>query len=407
MKAKWIKLLLAVACLTLSTGVVACGDKNHDGSARSSVSIYSRISVPDRENSEESSSKYEVSSSEEVSSENSFVEVDSSVEVSSSEEEESSSAEVSSSAEEISMESAMDSSEEDSSEELEKIEIQKIEFEQEEYIFDCMEENLTLRPIIYPANADTSDLTWSSSSSRVYPDEEGNIISLGTGTAVVTVTASNGVSASCVVTAEYCYHTIAFSKDEYTTTVGGTFDVALRDSPSYGNCALEYEFSDESVAAIDDYGCVVALKEGTTTLTIRTHKGLSATCTLISEKGLSIETPTCPTTVNNWSDPAYFKTQTAEITSVTCDIEKTSGTYWFNITIKGRKTWCKYSGSYQFKIYYELVDENNIIVDSGFVSSESCAVNQGFIITERIWIDAEEMENYGKNLKMTFSDVAW
>ena len=58
-------------------------------------------------------------------------------------------------------------------------------------------ETTSAKATIFPENADDRTLTWTSSDEAVATvDEKGNIVATGGGTATITVTASNGVSAS-------------------------------------------------------------------------------------------------------------------------------------------------------------------------------------------------------------------
>ena len=129
MKGKWLKLLAVLACLTLATGVAACGGKD-DGGKSSSGSSLSEVSSSEDSSSEEieDSSSEENSSLEESSSEVESLSEEISIEVESSSEEisseessevvDSSSEEESSSVEESSSEIEDSSSEEVSSEEI-------------------------------------------------------------------------------------------------------------------------------------------------------------------------------------------------------------------------------------------------------------------------------------------------
>ena len=290
-----------------------------------------------------------------------------------------------------------------------------------------------IQPIIKPDNASMKTLEWTFS-------EEGWTVSESaeeTGTyhieysgstravATLTITAHNGKSVSCTVVSETCLYELRFAQSVYELEIGQGSNGAIwcyrGPGVSYGECCeIEYSFSDESVATYRD-GDIVALKEGITYLTISTHTGLSATCLLVcneAEEPFTLTAPDCPMEITNfgWYEvggvvTSYFETQTATINEITYEfIEYSADVLKIKIKVNGIKDWCKYSGSYQFKINYKLYDGNGTVVDSGTMSSYSCAVGEGFEIIETIVFTGFDFENTAPEKKaytLTLSDVAW
>lgn len=302
------------------------------------------------------------------------------------------------------------------------IEVESISLEQEIYYSDRMGTKARIKPIIEPSNATIKTLDWTFSEGDWIVDEtqeEGvySVNNLNNCTATLTITTYNGKTVSCTVVSEYCIEELRFSQNEYTLEVGSFSNGAISyyQYPSYGNCDLILSVADESVAMIYD-GQILALKEGTTTLTMSTHSGLSDTCTLICVGEIApkfvLNTPSCPTEIANWSNPAYFQTQTATINTIeyTFSELKNIDMLDIKITVKGKKTWCKYTGSYQFKINYKLYDGDGVVVKSGTMSSYSCDVGENFVINETITLrnfDFDNMTDAMRNYTITFSDVAW
>ena len=116
----------------------------------------------------------------------------------------------------------------------------------------------------------------SSDPARVSVTKKGVIKGLKTGSATVTVTADNGVSASCEVTVKNAPGSITLSPSSVTLGVGQT--AALKVGLPSGSAASgTFESSDEKVATVDEMGVVTAKKVGTATITAKSYNGKTAT----------------------------------------------------------------------------------------------------------------------------------
>ena len=133
---------------------------------------------------------------------------------------------------------------------------------------------------VMPENADTASLYWSSSDPSVATvDEEGNVTGADVGTAVITITADNGVSASCNVK--------VYNPDYPDELTLNRTSLALLPGKSFRLTANGYErvipltwtSSDPDVATVSSNGAVLAKAPGNTVITA-TGGGLSASCEL-------------------------------------------------------------------------------------------------------------------------------
>ena len=112
----------------------------------------------------------------------------------------------------------------------------------------------------------------------VTPD--GLLTGVGTGTADVVVTTHNGKTASCTVTVVTPPDRIYLNKS--ALTIRQTTTEQIIPSVNEGSHCSKYSFvsSDPSIATVDDQGNVSGISKGTATITVTTHNGISAECSV-------------------------------------------------------------------------------------------------------------------------------
>ena len=148
-------------------------------------------------------------------------------------------------------------------------------------------ESETLTATITPSNA-TGDKTvkWSSSNEAVAAvDSNGKVTAKKAGTAVITVTSSNGKTAGCTVTVkqkEIAITGISLNKSTTSLTEGEseTLTATITPSNATGDKTVKWSSSNEAVAAVDSNGKVTAKKAGTAVITATSSNGKSASCTV-------------------------------------------------------------------------------------------------------------------------------
>ena len=156
-------------------------------------------------------------------------------------------------------------------------------------------EKLTLIAIVDPSSLSDFALTWSSSdSSIVSVDENGVITGLKEGTAAVTVTSSNGKSATCVVKVTknaVDVKNIKLSTNKLTMKVGSVNQLIATIEPSNAtNRELVWSSSDSSIATVNNKGVIKGIREGVVTITVKTKNG-----TVIAKSTITIENVPTPT----------------------------------------------------------------------------------------------------------------
>lgn len=135
---------------------------------------------------------------------------------------------------------------------------------------------------VYPEETSFTKVTWSSSMPEIAEvDEQGRVTPHSVGEAVITATAQNGVSASCIVTVtNRPYTSISLDKKALNLEAGNTSLLQVLGEPANATEELKvsWESSDKAVASVSDTGEVTAKEAGTAVITAKTESGLSASC---------------------------------------------------------------------------------------------------------------------------------
>ncbi len=142
--------------------------------------------------------------------------------------------------------------------------------------------SLGLKAALVPPEATTSKtFTWSSSDPAVATVEDGGVTAVGGGTATITVTTEEGLTASCVVTVTVPVTNISLDESGIALEVGENQVLTETVNPSDAtNQNVTWSSSDEAVATVDG-GDVTAVGAGTATITATTEDGsFTATCSV-------------------------------------------------------------------------------------------------------------------------------
>ena len=153
-------------------------------------------------------------------------------------------------------------------------------------------ETYTLTATVNPDNATDKTVTWKSSNSSVATVENGTVTAKMSGVATITAS-SGGKSATCSVTVTTPVTSVSLDRsyvsleEEQTTTLVAT--VSPNDAD---NKTVTWISSDASVAKVNSYGLVTALKEGQAIITASAGT-LSASCTVnVSKKIIPVTSVT-------------------------------------------------------------------------------------------------------------------
>lgn len=146
-------------------------------------------------------------------------------------------------------------------------------------------EKASLKVTFTPGSATDKSLTWSSSDNSVATvSAAGEVTAVKAGKATITATSANGKTATCVVTVEakdIPVVSVSLDKTELKLTEGDKATLTATITPADAtDHDLDWTSSNPKVASVSDNGEVTALKAGTATITVATHNGKSATCTV-------------------------------------------------------------------------------------------------------------------------------
>lgn len=133
-----------------------------------------------------------------------------------------------------------------------------------------------------PSSAQLKKLTWSSSDNNIATVDNGTVTAMAKGSAVISVKAENGVTASCNITVKDKEITaLEMNKSSAKVKKGSTIelkvDVTPVDAPS-GN--LKWSSSDDSIATVNSKGFVTGVKAGVVNITVESSNGIEASCTI-------------------------------------------------------------------------------------------------------------------------------
>ena len=153
-------------------------------------------------------------------------------------------------------------------------------------------ESLSLTATVSPANATGKTVGWTSNNPSVATvDATGEVSAISAGTATITASTSNGLTAACIVTVNPAVVDatgITLSKTTLTLTTGGTGQLnATVDPADATDKTVTWTTNKPTVATVDASGKVTAVRSesagavitvGTATITATTANGLKATC---------------------------------------------------------------------------------------------------------------------------------
>ena len=137
---------------------------------------------------------------------------------------------------------------------------------------------------VYPSNAFNKGVHFVSDSTDVATvDDNGNIITVGSGTAIITAITDDGdYIAQCQVTVSVKVKSVELEQKDITVNVGNTITLVANINPDVASDkTVTWTSSDTSVATVDKDGVVRGVKTGSTTITAKTNDGgFEASCTV-------------------------------------------------------------------------------------------------------------------------------
>ena len=137
---------------------------------------------------------------------------------------------------------------------------------------------------VYPSNAFNKGVHFVSDSTDVATvDDNGNIITVGSGTAIITAITDDGdYIAQCQVTVSVKVKSVELDQKDITVNVGNTITLVANINPDIASDkTVTWTSSEPSVATVDKDGVVRGVKTGSATITAKTNDGgFEASCTV-------------------------------------------------------------------------------------------------------------------------------
>ena len=212
-----------------------------------------------------------------------------------------------------------------------------------------------------PDNVNINDkITWTTSDDTIAQVfKGGDVVILGpkygkAGECTITATTANGKTATCKVIVTNAGssevvdpESVSLSETTKTLDLNGTkeFTLTATITPSNANTSLTWASSKPDVATVTKDGKVTAVAKGTTTITVTTANGKTATCTVTVTKSL----------VKNIVDIKY---STKDTTSNNVTVTITS-----NIKLKFKPGWTLSDDGYQISREYTQNTKEQITVE--------------------------------------------
>src|SRR5574344_1216971 len=136
-------------------------------------------------------------------------------------------------------------------------------------------DNRLLEPTLTPSNAST-EFSWRSSNSDVvYVNSSGHVTAQDYGSAIITCTTSNGLSATCTVSVPRLEPTTVSLPSALSLEVGNSSDLTPKITPSSASTSYTWKSSDTTVVTVTSSGKVTGIGAGEATITVNTANNLS------------------------------------------------------------------------------------------------------------------------------------
>lgn len=148
-------------------------------------------------------------------------------------------------------------------------------------------EEYTFTVTTEPADIEGLTLSWSSSDESIVSVEDGTVTAVAEGTADITVSGGDNVSATCKVTVspeeevEIEAESITLSTASADMLIGESLTLTATVLPeNTTDKTVTWTSSESSIAGVDDNGTVTAVSAGTAVITATTVNGRTAECTV-------------------------------------------------------------------------------------------------------------------------------
>ena len=151
-----------------------------------------------------------------------------------------------------------------------------------------------LTATISPSNATNKTITWSTNNSSIATVENGLVRAVAVGSAIITATTSNGITATCnvtVIATNVSVTSVSLNKTTSSIEIGNIETLTATISPSNAtNKNVTWHSNSTSIATVSSTGDVTAISPGQATITVTTEDGNhTASCIFTVTRPIVVE----------------------------------------------------------------------------------------------------------------------
>lgn len=160
---------------------------------------------------------------------------------------------------------------------------QKVILSDENIQLDGIGDTYSLSAEIYPQIAEDTEIFWSSSDENIVTvDENGNLKAVGGGSATITATTENGITAECNLTVNIAIEKLEIDSQDITINkIGALYFTELSVYPeNTTETELFWKSLDENVATVDNNGIITAQGNGSTRIFAVSRNGIISSATV-------------------------------------------------------------------------------------------------------------------------------
>lgn len=254
-------------------------------------------------------------------------------------------------------------------------------------LFRAREQRLI--PVILPENASDKSVIWESSNpAAASVDSSGLVKGRARGTAVITATSANGLTARCTVTVLVPAVSIQLSQTYLALTEGESRSITAQVSPLESTDMVGWRSDNPAVAEIYN-GIIMAKKAGWATITAYTDSGVQKDCLVEVNEAEKPDVPS-GTSVDNTAN-RIRKTQAtkAKIKSAK-NVKKKS----MKLTLSGLSDCSGYQIQYGLKKNFK--GTKTITKKSGSVTIKNLKLKKTYYVRARVYKKINKKIYYGK-----------
>ena len=139
-------------------------------------------------------------------------------------------------------------------------------------------QNYTLTATVAPTDA-IQKVTWSSSNEKIASvDANGVVTGKKLGTATITATTDNGLTAVCKINVKHAPESITLNRDTLSINALSTYTFTKTLTAKNSASSFKWTSSNPDIVKVYSTGKIVALQPGTATITVTTYNGKTASC---------------------------------------------------------------------------------------------------------------------------------